>query len=156
MPWENIMEPIDLGVVLTPDSPPISAVRPIVRFSIEDHQFAVVNLEDSIPSSLVCHFEINGKLYGISAATAIHGQPYSDIVDLLTEREIQIVTFVAFGLSNKQIAQKLGISEWTVSAHLRRTFMKLGVDTRAAMVYRCNSLINGQASLLEGPGSIDN
>ncbi|MBW4484540.1 MAG: helix-turn-helix transcriptional regulator [Tildeniella torsiva UHER 1998/13D] len=137
------MEPIDLGVVLASDSPPIFAIKPIVKFFIEDHQFAVVNLEDSIPGSLVCHFEINGKLYGISSATAISSQSCSDIVDLLTEREIQIVSFVAFGLSNKQIAQKLGISEWTVSAHLRRTFMKLGVDTRAAMVYRCNSLING-------------
>lgn len=137
------MEPIDLGVVLTPDSLPLSALKPIVKFSIEDHQFVVVNLEDSIPSSLICHFEVNGKLYGISAANVVHSQPSSNVVDLLTEREIQIVTFVAFGLSNKQIAQKLGISEWTVSAHLRRTFMKLGVDTRAAMVYRCNSLISG-------------
>lgn len=137
------MEPTDLGVVLAPEPSPIAAIKPIVKFVIEDHQFAVVNLEDSIPSNLVCHFEVNGKLYGISSANVVHSQPCSEIVDLLTEREIQIVTFVAFGLSNKQIAQKLGISEWTVSAHLRRTFMKLGVDTRAAMVYRCNSLING-------------
>ena len=54
----------------------------------------------------------------------------------LTKREIQIVMLVAEGLSNKQIAHKLHISEWTVSTHMRRIFAKLGVDSRAAMIYR--------------------
>ncbi|MDK9708194.1 MAG: LuxR C-terminal-related transcriptional regulator [Desulforhopalus sp.] len=54
----------------------------------------------------------------------------------LTKREIQIVVLVAEGLPNKQIAYKLNISEWTVSTHLRRIFAKLGVDSRAAMIYR--------------------
>jgi hypothetical protein len=45
---------------------------------------------------------------------------------------------------NKQIAHQLHISEWTVATHLRRIFAKLGVDTRAAMVYRCAFLIGGQ------------
>ena len=56
---------------------------------------------------------------------------------LLTARELQIVTLVAEGRVNKQIADDLRISEWTVSTHLRRVFAKLGVDTRAAMVSRC-------------------
>jgi DNA-binding CsgD family transcriptional regulator len=55
----------------------------------------------------------------------------------LTARELQIVALVADGRVNKQIAQELRISEWTVSTHLRRVFAKLGVDTRAAMVSRC-------------------
>lgn len=61
--------------------------------------------------------------------------------ELLSERELQIVELVAYGKSNKQIAKKLKISEWTVSTHLRRVFAKLKVDSRAAMVYRCASLI---------------
>lgn len=65
-----------------------------------------------------------------------------NIPDLLTARELQIAAFVALGHSNKQIANRLQISEWTVSTHLRRTFIKLGVDSRAAMVYRCAPLIN--------------
>ena len=56
---------------------------------------------------------------------------------LLTARELQIVALVAEGRVNKQIADDLRISEWTVSTHLRRVFAKLGVDTRAAMVSRC-------------------
>ncbi len=61
----------------------------------------------------------------------------SSIVELLTPRELQIVALVAAGNVNKQVADVLRISEWTVSTHLRRIFAKLGVDTRAAMVSRC-------------------
>lgn len=53
----------------------------------------------------------------------------------LTQREQQIVAEVRLGRVNKQIAASLGISEHTVSTHLRRIFRKLGVDTRAAMVH---------------------
>lgn len=67
-----------------------------------------------------------------SPATA----PASD-VRLLTSRELQVVSCVCAGWGNKQIATKLNISTWTVAAHLRRIFVKLGVDTRAAMVSRC-------------------
>jgi DNA-binding CsgD family transcriptional regulator len=59
------------------------------------------------------------------------------VTNLLTARELQIVALVAQGRVNKQIADDLQISEWTVSTHLRRIFAKLGVDTRAAMVSRC-------------------
>jgi DNA-binding CsgD family transcriptional regulator len=63
-------------------------------------------------------------------------QPRPD-TRLLTGRELQIVSLVAEGRINKQIADELHISEWTVSTHLRRIFVKLGVDTRAAMVGKC-------------------
>jgi len=63
--------------------------------------------------------------------------PLPDARRLLTARELQIVSHVAGGLVNKQIAAELNISTWTVAAHLRRIFTKLGVETRAAMVSRC-------------------
>ena len=61
--------------------------------------------------------------------------------DLLTQRELQIVMLVAEGRVDKQIANQLKISKYTVSTHLRRIFAKLGVDSRAAMIYRCLKLI---------------
>ena len=63
----------------------------------------------------------------------------------LTPREQEITCLIAFGLANKQIANRLDISVWTVSAHLRRVFNKLNVDTRAAVVYKCAPLIKDQA-----------
>lgn len=73
----------------------------------------------------------------------------SEITTLLTERELEIVLLVAQGYSNKQVAHRLRISEWTVSTHLRRVFAKLSVDSRAAMVYRCSSLLNNLEQLVK-------
>ncbi len=52
----------------------------------------------------------------------------------LTEREIEILRTMALGLKNKQIAEKLFISEKTVKTHINRLFKKLGVNTRARAV----------------------
>jgi DNA-binding CsgD family transcriptional regulator len=54
----------------------------------------------------------------------------------LSPREQEIVRMVARGYPNKTIAGVLNISAWTVCTHLRRTFAKLGVTSRAAMVAR--------------------
>lgn len=58
------------------------------------------------------------------------------VADILTARELQVALMVDQGLANKQIAHRLGLSEWTVTSYLRRTFAKLSVRTRAAMVAR--------------------
>lgn len=52
----------------------------------------------------------------------------------LSERERQVLDRVAQGERNREIAERLGISERTVKAHLASVFNKLGVDTRAAAV----------------------
>jgi DNA-binding NarL/FixJ family response regulator len=50
--------------------------------------------------------------------------------DFLSARECEIAMLVAQGLSNKQIGLRLGISHWTVSAHLRHMFVKLDIGRR--------------------------
>ncbi len=62
----------------------------------------------------------------------------------LTRREADIVRLVAADLCNKQIADRLQISEWTVGTHMRRIFAKLGVRSRAAMVFRALSATEGR------------
>ena len=52
----------------------------------------------------------------------------------LTNRERQILTLLADGRVNKQIAERLGISVNTVKTHLELLFDKLGVSTRAEAV----------------------
>jgi predicted ATPase/DNA-binding CsgD family transcriptional regulator len=49
----------------------------------------------------------------------------------LTGRELQIVLDIARGLTNRQIAEKLGISERTVDAHVQNIRNKLGMERRA-------------------------
>ncbi len=48
----------------------------------------------------------------------------------LTSREIEIVSAIRSGSSNREIAQKLSISEETVKRHLSNIFGKLGVSSR--------------------------
>ena len=52
----------------------------------------------------------------------------------MTPRETHVVKLVSAGLSNKQIARRLGISEKTVRNHLSRAFHKLGATNRTEAV----------------------
>jgi DNA-binding CsgD family transcriptional regulator len=112
---ENGNDWLQADVVATDEA---SAYVEILRFEVSGQLCAIVQLEESSPENR-----------------------QGELTEILTERELQIATLVAMGRLNKQIADKLHISEWTVSTHLRRIFAKLGVRSRAAMVYRCAPLI---------------
>jgi DNA-binding CsgD family transcriptional regulator len=60
--------------------------------------------------------------------------PTPDAADLLTRREFEVAMLVARGKCDKEIARALGISGYTVREHIRRTFAKLGVSRRTAIV----------------------
>lgn len=47
-----------------------------------------------------------------------------------TSREFEVLSLVGTGLTNRQIARELGITERTVKAHLTRVFQRLGVSDR--------------------------
>ncbi len=54
----------------------------------------------------------------------------------LSSRECSVIRLVAVGLTNRQIARYLGISEKTVKNHLSAIFRKIGVASRTqAAVY---------------------
>lgn len=52
----------------------------------------------------------------------------------LTKRELQILTAIARGATNRQVAQQIYISEKTVARHLANIYGKLGVSSRTAAV----------------------
>ena len=58
----------------------------------------------------------------------------------LTDREREVIALIAEGLRNKQIAQRLFISEMTVKAHVRNIMRKLGARSRAHAVSLSNRL----------------
>jgi DNA-binding NarL/FixJ family response regulator len=55
-------------------------------------------------------------------------------IETLTEREREVLTLLAKGMTNKDIAQTLFLSVRTVEAHLRNVYGKLGVATRTEAV----------------------
>jgi DNA-binding NarL/FixJ family response regulator len=56
-------------------------------------------------------------------------------IDDLTEREREITTLVAAGLSNTEIGERLFISPATAKTHVNRAMMKTGARDRAQLVY---------------------
>ena len=61
-------------------------------------------------------------------------------VEKLTEREIEVLTAVAQGYTNKAIGVQLGISDRTVQGHLAHIFNKLQASSRTEAVMRAVSL----------------
>jgi LuxR family maltose regulon positive regulatory protein len=58
----------------------------------------------------------------------------------LSRRETAILEMIARGLSNKHIAQALGITPETVKSHAKSIFVKLDTRTRAQAVARAESI----------------
>ena len=61
-------------------------------------------------------------------------RPFGQSVDQLTEREREITTLVAEGLSNDEIAARLFLSPATAKTHVNRAMAKLGARDRAQLV----------------------
>ena len=57
----------------------------------------------------------------------------------LSDRELEVIRYVARGLSNKQIAHEMFVSESTVKFHLQNASKKLHAHNRAEIVHRANA-----------------
>ncbi|MFF3572661.1 response regulator transcription factor [Nocardia jiangxiensis] len=63
-------------------------------------------------------------------------KPVADRYNLLTPRQHVVLSDLAAGLSNAEIARELGVSEATVKSHVKQIFHKLGVHSRAEATAR--------------------
>jgi DNA-binding NarL/FixJ family response regulator len=68
----------------------------------------------------------------LDAVAAIPAPP--SLPDALTAREAEVLSLIAAGLSNAQIAERLVISETTVKSHINHVFAKIGARDRAQAV----------------------
>ncbi len=87
------------------------------------------------------------------------GKPGADVaqattaalISPLTKREQEVLELMAFGLANKEIANRLSLSRRTVESHIDHVLGKLNAPTRARAVVEA-----GRAGLLGGPTVNDN
>lgn len=61
-------------------------------------------------------------------------QTTDDLLEQLTEREVEVLRLAAKGMSNRDISRELSISVRTVQTHLSNVFNKLGVGSRTEAV----------------------
>jgi LuxR family maltose regulon positive regulatory protein len=66
--------------------------------------------------------------------------PAQSLIDPLTNREIEILTLIAAGLKNKEIAEQLVISLNTVLYHIKNIYSKLGVNKRTLAIAKAKEL----------------
>lgn len=94
-------------------------------------------LKDAPPDELFRAIGLAARgqaVFDPAVATRVLDQMRSPGAQSLSARETEILGLIAQGLSNKQAAAELFLSEATVKTHLVHIFEKLGVDSRTAAV----------------------
>lgn len=123
---EYLMKAIDIGVngYILKDSESVELKKAI---------FAVNSGETYIQPSLIP--SLNSKM--------VEKNKDYEKIHCLTNRELEVLKLLSFGMFNKEIAEKLSISERTVKNHVSNIFKKLDVTdrTQAAVFAIRNNLI---------------
>ena len=104
-----------------------SDAEPVLReFALRRLSFAVRRFTGRIRRVLVRLVDVNGPRRGVDSQSTI-------TADLgLTAREFEVLEQLAFGHSDKRIAEELYISRKTVSVHVSNILRKLDVPDRVA------------------------
>ncbi len=136
------------------EDPALAAVRVVIltTFELDEYVFEALRsgasgflVKDTEPTELLRAVRavaageallspsVTRRLIEAFATTAADG-PTSVELDRLTNREREVMTLVANGLSNDEIAERLFVSTATAKTHVNRAMTKLGARDRAQLV----------------------
>lgn len=123
---------------LSQDEPPVSTILLTAAIQTFEVTRALqlgargVVLKESPPDLLLKSIRsvCNGEYWVGSDILAQFGQLQNNRTASLTTREVEVISAIRAGSSNKEIATKLSISEETVKRHLSNIYAKLGVSSR--------------------------
>lgn len=154
----DIRMPVENGIDATAEitaNPALSGVRVLIltTFDIDEYVYDALSagasgfmLKDAEPDDIVDAIDvvahgdaliqpsITRRLIETFVSSRPHRARASASLSVLTEREREILTLVAHGLANDEIAGKLVISPATVKTHVARVMSKLGAHDRAQLV----------------------
>lgn len=145
------------GVMLLDSSKPESVLH-----AFRAGARGIFSRHDSIESLCKCVRSVYaGQIWASSqemslAVEALASTPSVRAVDanglnLLSKREMEVVRSLAEGLSNREIAQRLGLSQHTIKNYLFRVFDKLGVANRVELLFMTLSHANPTHSVASSP-----
>lgn len=90
---------------------------------------------DELVARLRAHLRVAREMNAAMRARAEEGESTSaQLTNPLTQREMDVLEWVARGKTNRDVAEILGMSPRTVNKHLEHIYEKLGVETRTAAV----------------------
>ena len=136
----------ELGVALLEFAPPANSnIETLVRFrqAYPETPVLVVAATDDREHILAafdagaCGYVCRSAARSVVAAAVrlVSATPAAEFASVtssiaLTSRQLEVLHLAAKGLANKNIAQRLKVTEDTVKAHLRTAYAKLGVGSR--------------------------
>jgi DNA-binding NarL/FixJ family response regulator len=95
--------------------------------------FAVAAGEATLDPA-VQHTVVAALVAGPAGASDLRECPEADLPDGLTPREAEVLSLIADGFSNAEIAERLFVSPTTVKSHINHLFSKAGLRDRAQAV----------------------
>jgi DNA-binding NarL/FixJ family response regulator len=125
----------------------------LTTFDLDEHVYAAIQagasgflLKDTLAADLLSAIRVVARGDACVAPSVTRrllerhigtgSPPASAVLDVLTEREREVLGLIARGLSNNEIATHLFLSEGTVKTHVSRVLGKLGLRDRVQAVVR--------------------
>ena len=65
-----------------------------------------------------------------SPPALVSADAVADVASPLTKREREVATLLTEGLTNREIGERLFLSEWTIATHVRNILAKLDLSSR--------------------------
>ena len=89
---------------------------------------------DELVARLQAHLRVARDMNAAMRTRGEDAEPVAALPNPLTQREMDVLEWVARGKTNRDVADTLGMSPRTVNKHLEHIYEKLGVETRTAAV----------------------
>jgi LuxR family maltose regulon positive regulatory protein len=112
----------------------------IIRSFMEAGEMLVLLLREAIRRGIAPAYA-QRILDAMVKKAQIAGAGLESLIEPLSEREIEVLRLVTYGLSNREIAGRLFISPGTVKTHIHHLCGKLGVRNRTEAAIKAKNLM---------------
>jgi DNA-binding NarL/FixJ family response regulator len=109
-------------------------LREFLKLGVSAYLVKSLSVEELIGTIRAAVFDPNGKHLVVGMPREMIEQAQTGARGVLSAREMEILVLVSRGLSNRQVASSLRMSETTVKRHLANIYPKMGVLSRTEAV----------------------